>query len=254
MNFKHFTALLTVLLLLTMGVFSAAASEFGGYTAPFNGRAETCTRAVGETLAITVIDNIAPGITASEAFSISAPGVGQVAGYGDPDVTGPLGGQNVINVVVSTAYSVPANSILTIDFIAYENANFSGRSATTRLEFNCTTGAHVSGGAAFRDGRINQQAQASAALFCRDNGWIEVISIDARGQGQDLFVTTGREIARVLATPQVNTVIEQAQGPRGFIQLWRLTSGEFQLVSPGQGSDDSKVYNFIFPGCIARRG
>lgn len=241
-----------VMAALIVAAAPAFATEFGGYTVPFGARANTCARTAGDTLAITVIDNLSPFVAASEAFSITVPGVGQVAGYGDAEVRGPLGGQNVINVVVSTTYNVPANTVLTVEFIAYEFANFGGRSATTRMDYNCTTGEVISGGAPFRDGRVNQDQEASAILFCRENGWIDVWSVDARGQGQFLFTTTAREMARVPVNPQVNTVIEQAAGPRGVIQLYRLTSTEFQLVSPGQGSDDSKAYNFIFPGCIAR--
>ncbi|MDX2141677.1 MAG: hypothetical protein SF123_26555 [Chloroflexota bacterium] len=253
---RQHKSLVISFLVLVVALFStslAGATEFGGLSLPYSAQANTCTRAVGDQLSVNVVDNITYGVNASEGFTVSVPGVGIVASYADDVVAGPAGGPNIVTVNIGAAYSVPANTLITVAFTSYERQNFQGNSITFNMEYNCTTGAAVNGGAPFRDARVNQQQFASAAIYCLSNGWLEVWAIDALGNGTQLFTSTLREINRVPLNPTVNTVIEQAQGPRGLIQLYRLTSGEFQLVSPGQASDSSKVYNFIFPGCIARR-
>lgn len=250
----YFVGIISLLAAVIFGASFAQASEWGGYTLPLGGNANTCSRAAGATLSINVIDNLPTGISGSESFTISVPGVGVVAGYGDGVVEGPAGGPNVITVAVTAAYTVPANSSITVSYTSYRQREFTGDSATYTLDYNCTTGITVSSGLPFNDDRVNQQGAASAALYCIENSGIEVWSIDARGQGAYAFTASNRDISRVAFNPTVNTVVDQALGSRGLIQLYRLTSGEFQLVSPGEAGDDSKVYNFIFPGCIARAG
>ena len=250
----HLVVIIGLVGALVFGATLAQASEWGGYTLPVSGTRNTCTRAVGDNLSINVIDNLPTGFSGSESFSVSVPGVGVVAGYGDGLVEGPAGGPNIITVVVSAAYSVPANTSISVSYTSFRQPEFQGDSATYTLDYNCTTGVTTSSGLPFNDTRVNQQAAASAALYCIENAGLEIWSINASGRGEYAFTATNREISRVPFNPTVNTVIDQAQGPRGLIQVYRLTSGEIQLVSPGEAGDDTKVYNFIFPGCIARSG
>jgi hypothetical protein len=65
-------------------------------------------------------------------------------------------------------------------------------------------------------------------------------------QGSLLFVVTKAEIDEV-GTPAVNTVLGSGLGVRGEVALYRLASGQFQLVAPD--TQPNKVYSFIFNGC-----
>lgn len=95
-----------------------------------------------------------------------------------------------------------------------------------------------------KDGRANgNDLGASFAVYCKFDG-IEVYGIDfTTSLGQLAFFTTPAEIATVPEFPEVNTIIESGLG----VDLYRLTSGEFQIVGPIEAN--GKTYNVIFREC-----
>lgn len=93
------------------------------------------------------------------------------------------------------------------------------------------------------DGRANSyELAAPLAVYCENDG-IAVYAIGPESKGEWAFFSSAEEIAAVPQNPEVNTVIEQGLG----IRLFRLTSGEFQIVSPLL--QDGTTYNFMFDAC-----
>lgn len=95
----------------------------------------------------------------------------------------------------------------------------------------------------FHDGRINNMDQwATFAVYCPDDN-IEVYAIDATGAGQIAFTTTPEEVAAVGVPTSGNAIIEEGRG----VTLYRLSSGEFQVVGPRDA--EWKTYNVMFTSC-----
>lgn len=119
---------------------------------------------------------------------------------------------------------------------------------TGTTTWSVTVGIGCAGGAGFNpgDGRLNVDAGAPVALYCQSDG-ILILDIDSSGKGVNPFFVSQAEIDAVDSSPAANTVIASGVVSRGYITLYRLTSGEFQLVTVDQ--DPSKTYNFIFDGC-----
>lgn len=116
------------------------------------------------------------------------------------------------------------------------------------VDYTCSGGGATSGGATCgsTDGRINRVCEEpwqTAAIYCDSDGGITVYKINADASGTFAFKATEAEIAEVSATPKVNTPIKEGLG----ITLYRLTSGEFEVVAPTRES--SKLYTFIWKAC-----
>lgn len=95
----------------------------------------------------------------------------------------------------------------------------------------------------FTDGRINNRDQwATFAVYCPDDN-IEVYAIDATGAGQLAFTTTPEEVEAVGVPSSGNVIVEEGRG----VTLYRLSSGEFQLVGPRDA--EWKTYNVMFTSC-----
>jgi len=116
---------------------------------------------------------------------------------------------------------------------------------TLSITVDCATGAvivvivPVTGGACLvDDGRINPESCAGpVALYCDDTG-LEVWNIDPEtGEGSLAFTIDGN-----FPMPVSNTLLKKV----GDVELWHLTSGEFQ-VNADQG--EGKIYAFVFNGC-----
>jgi hypothetical protein len=98
------------------------------------------------------------------------------------------------------------------------------------------------------DARLNDQPWASAAVYCQQDG-IQVLGIDAQGNGFLAFTVSRSRIDRLGISPTANIRLGASQGDFGEISLWRLSSGEFQLHAPGLPPETAKSYDFVFPGC-----
>lgn len=72
----------------------------------------------------------------------------------------------------------------------------------------------------------------------------EIYAIDALGHGSLAFQVTQDQIDAV-DVPEVNTLIAEGSG----VSLYRLSSGEFQVVSSPDA--EGKVYNVLFTECSA---
>ncbi len=103
-----------------------------------------------------------------------------------------------------------------------------------------TTGGYF--GPLYYDGRLNDKDGAeTAAVYCMGDGSVRVYAL-----GTPWFISftaSHTEIARVPKKPAVNTLIKQGKGA----VLYRLTSGELQVNSPGL--DPNHGYYFIFQDC-----
>lgn len=78
------------------------------------------------------------------------------------------------------------------------------------------------------DGRLNDggdQLAAPVAVYDTEQGLDVYLINPANGNGDKIFTATDEEVADVGDTPEVNTVIDSANG----VVLYRLTSGEFQI-------------------------
>jgi hypothetical protein len=112
--------------------------------------------------------------------------------------------------------------------------------------FGSSTGAYtlriVDGvdGFAPSDDRINPHAFAPVAVYCRDEGAVEVWNIDAEGQGTPLFSVSGADVGA--------GVNGSALGGAGAVTLSKLGDGRLQVNAPML---DGKGYVFIFDGCPA---
>lgn len=95
------------------------------------------------------------------------------------------------------------------------------------------------------DNRVNCEPWATAILYCQSNG-VHVYGVNDDSSGTLAFVATFDAI-NALDVPQVNTAIASGEGAQGFIALYRLTTGEFQLAAADFQA--GKQYNFIWAGC-----
>jgi hypothetical protein len=95
------------------------------------------------------------------------------------------------------------------------------------------------------DSRVNREPWATAVVYCVDHA-IQIYDVDLESHGHLLFIVTPEEIDEV-GIPNVNTVLESAQGTRGTVTVFRLVGGEFQLVAPEL--QPGKIYSFVWNGC-----
>ncbi len=166
---------------------------------------------------------------------------GTATGIGaDININGTFyGAGQTSNVSRTTVATAPANGTAYVFF--YNN---SGTGGTLNWTVSIS-GPNCGGGFPTYDDRVNPQAWATAVLYCRDEA-IHVYDVDTASVGRVLFVVTPEEIAE-LGVPSVNTVLEQGLGTRGVITLYRLASGEFQVVAPD--TQPGKDYTFTWAGC-----
>jgi hypothetical protein len=94
------------------------------------------------------------------------------------------------------------------------------------------------------DHRMNPDAAATSALYCK-SGFIDVLWINSESQGVSAFTISLKQIESMGVPTHKNKILIQRKMPTGWVRLYRLTSGQLQLVSPG----NDKPYEFIFAGC-----
>jgi len=162
----------------------------------------------------------------------------------DPD--NPANG--CLGVVSAGLIGTPASVSLgsnTIYYLVSDNDN-SGES-TFSVEVSGPGNVFYGGQPVFTDGRLNNSDQwATFAVYC-DASNIETYAIDSTGMGHLAFTTTPEEVDK-LGVPAANRVLEDGMG----IRLFRLSSGEFQVV--GAADAEGKVYNVRFGGCPTAPG
>lgn len=104
------------------------------------------------------------------------------------------------------------------------------------------------------DGRLNGAAHlGGAAVYCVDGDGKPTHDYPSRGiqvwqsGGNLLLNVSAADIDQVLEKPATNTLIKSGKGPYGALELYRLTSGEFQL----NGYDEHrKAFEFRWNGCL----
>ena len=98
---------------------------------------------------------------------------------------------------------------------------------------------------AFEDGRLNRfDAAAPIVIYpvtINNEVGMNIYAVTNDSRGDFLFQVTPAEIAAVPSNPDVNTPIKVSNN----VQVWRLSSGEFQIVTPTTNGS-GKVYNIIF--------
>ena len=108
----------------------------------------------------------------------------------------------------------------------------------------------LAGVASEPDTRINPEGdgKTSAAVYCTDEGGIQVYGIDPdTGEGW-LAINVGADVLAALPdTPSEHVLVAEV----GKISLWKLTTGEFQLMAP---TANGKMYLFIWDGCPGGTG
>jgi hypothetical protein len=83
------------------------------------------------------------------------------------------------------------------------------------------------------DDRLNQRdldRGASVAVYC-GSGDFHFYRINDQSQGQLALVVTKAQIDAVGIPADHNALIASVDVPLGQIQVWRLTTGEFQLMA-----------------------
>jgi hypothetical protein len=100
----------------------------------------------------------------------------------------------------------------------------------------------------FTDGRVNKcDPLQSGAIYCNvpNKGDIRIYGI-YNEKGYIALDILKSEIAKVSKTPAQNTLIKKGHG----FELWRLTSGEFQLIGPALNpAHKGDIYTHIWRGC-----
>ena len=97
------------------------------------------------------------------------------------------------------------------------------------------------------DGRLNRtDAAAGAIVYCLPDGGIAIYDVDTLSRGNLALSVTMDELTGFPAAPAENTLVDASA--TGAIRLYRLTSGELQLNSPGIYPSDPE-YVFIWNGC-----
>lgn len=99
------------------------------------------------------------------------------------------------------------------------------------------------------DSRLNQHPKdraASAAVYCQADG-LQVWSIE---EGHEPYMALNVTQAQIdaVGVPAVNTLIASADVHLGQVSVWRLTTGEFQVMAPGV-RPDADAYQFIWNEC-----
>jgi hypothetical protein len=96
----------------------------------------------------------------------------------------------------------------------------------------------------FNDGRLNNSDPAeTSAIYCLADGSLAIYS-PAHPLWKLAFVISPTEIAKVPAKPAINMLIKDSPEAR----LYRLSSGDLQVNSPGLGKENGD-YVFIFRDC-----
>ncbi len=96
------------------------------------------------------------------------------------------------------------------------------------------------------DDRINPQGDGltTAAIYCTDQGGVDVYAIDAQtGQGTLAIHLSAEELAKLPAFPVPNLKAASS----GNIALWKLSTGELELIAAPTAA--GKIYAFIWGGC-----
>lgn len=95
----------------------------------------------------------------------------------------------------------------------------------------------------FTDNRLNRfDTAAPIAVYpvdIDDESGLNIYGIDSNSDGEFLLQVTPDEIANVDDMPAENTLIDASNG----VQVWRLSSGEFQILAPQY---NGKQYILIF--------
>jgi hypothetical protein len=195
------------------------------------------------------IQNINVGTTLYGTYTITGTGFNASGEY----TSLVFSGTGVVVDYQAPAFSFAPNTLITIVDRWYSDVGRSVLVGELSVTFDCTTGLIVGGGASsaamlFADGRVNQEQWASASAYCRNDS-IEVWAIGGDGRGELAFSVAREDIEALGDDLAENTLLGEAEGPRGIISLWRLTTGEFQLMSPGEGGDSTKLYIYIWSGC-----
>lgn len=97
------------------------------------------------------------------------------------------------------------------------------------------------------DGRLNRHdAAAGSIVYCLPDGGVAVYDVDTLSRGDLALSMSAVELAESATPPAENMLLDSSA--TGAIRLYRLTSGELQLNSPGIYPTDPE-YVFIWGGC-----
>lgn len=107
----------------------------------------TCAATIGDNLRFDTLNNIAFGNTSNSA-ALTVPGVGVVAAaannHDQPEVY-PSVGTGFFDLVIDTAYDLPANTTITVEIITYDALNQTGEVVyRSLLRYDCSTGEVIS--------------------------------------------------------------------------------------------------------------
>ncbi len=180
----------------------------------------------------------------SDVIKVAVTGTGtgtiRIVSFGGTNLSGPIAVPGV--VTFSGPYNVGDNA----------NAFFDLQVTSGTLDYDpsCVIPNAPAVGSVFSDGRLNQDAGQTAAVYFqtrRDaNGLpqreIEVWAV-VNGKGIKAFTVTQAELDAVDYQPAVNTLIKQGQG----VRLYRLTSGQLLLIGPSlDPTKPMEEYKFYF--------
>ncbi len=152
---------------------------------------------------------------------------------------------------LTLTYVVPGGGAGTYDAFLSDNEGDPTPGTTTFYTVSvCPPGSVVAGvvdpGFVPGDDRENPQPWAPVVIYCREVG-IVIYDVGADSKGTLVLLATQAQIDAVGDSPAQNTVIASAQASRGPLTLYRLTGGEFQVVTADL--DPAKTYSFTWDGC-----
>ena len=100
------------------------------------------------------------------------------------------------------------------------------------------------------DQRINSleiEPWQTVAIYCRVNGAIDIYQINEFSEGYLVIHATQSEIDTV-GVPSVNTLIESSSD--GAVRLYRLSTGEYQVIAPRDHLFDGYVFIWDENDCV----
>lgn len=100
-----------------------------------------------------------------------------------------------------------------------------------------------------QDSRINRldlEPWQTVAIYCERNGAIDIYRINEQSEGY-LVIHLTRDRIDALGVPTFNTLLATSED--GAVRLYRLSTGEYQVIAPRDGMFDGYVYRWQEGDC-----
>lgn len=97
-----------------------------------------------------------------------------------------------------------------------------------------------------RINRLDLEPWQTVAIYCERNGTIDIYRINQQSQGY-LVIHLTRDDIDAVGVPTFNTLIATSED--GVVRLYRLNSGEYQVIAPRDAMFDGYIYRWQEGDC-----